>query len=236
MTSESWLKGKVIRIAGETIDTSRFWVQVPALEKFDFIPGQFVNLELSNNRKKRRDRILRSYSIASWPDGTNIFELIIVLEKNGAGTTVLFKGIKAGSELNLQGPYGAFRLDEPIDKDVFMICTGTGIAPFRSMLHYIKNHNIPHHNIYLIFGCRNKEALLYHDEMKKLQEDLHGFQYIPTLSRDQWEGKTGYVHSVYETLCRERKPARFLLAGSKFMINEAKKIITDMGYDSKTMH
>ena len=234
MELELWRKGKVIWIADETNDTRRFWIEVPELDKFNFIPGQFVTVDLPINEKPNRR--WRSYSIASWPDGTNVFELIIVMDKKGAGTPYFFEKVKVGSELNLCGPKGVFILKEPLDKDVFMICTGTGIAPFRSMIHHINNHNIPHQNIYLIFGCRTKGTLLYYNEMTKLQETMPGFHYIPTLSREQWEGNTGYVHPIYESLCMERKPASFFLSGWKGMIDDAKKAIMDMGYDRIIIH
>jgi CDP-4-dehydro-6-deoxyglucose reductase len=72
--------------------------------------------------------------------------------------------------------------------------------------------------------------------MKKMGEILPGFNYIPTLSREEWEGRTGYVHPVYEELCVERKPASFFLCGWRGMIDEAKKRIMDMGYDKKDIH
>jgi ferredoxin-NADP reductase len=122
------------------------------LERFDFKPGQFVTLDLPIHEKPNRR--LRSYSIASWPDGTNVFELCIVLLEDGAGTNYLFNEIKEGSEITLRGPVGVFTLPDPIEKDLFLICTGTGIAPFRSMIHQIIQNNIPHQNIHLIFGCR----------------------------------------------------------------------------------
>jgi CDP-4-dehydro-6-deoxyglucose reductase len=233
MALQPWRIGKVIRIADETNDTRRFWIEVPELDKVDFIPGQFVTLDLPIHDKPNKR--WRSYSIASWPDGTNIFELIIVLDIKGSGTPYLFEDIVVGSEIPFRGPQGVFVLKEPLDKDLFMICTGTGIAPFRSMIHYIKNNNIPHQNIYLIFGCRTKATLLYYEEMKKLQDEITGYFYIPTLSREQWEGNTGYVHSIYESLCMERKPAIFFLCGWKGMIDDAKKTIMEMGYDKKSI-
>lgn len=229
-----WRIGKVIRIEDETADTRRFWIQVPELDIFDFIPGQFVTLDLPIHEKPNKR--WRSYSIASWPDGTNIFELIIVLDKGGAGTTYLFDEVTIGTEISLRGPQGVFILKEPLDKDVFLICTGTGIAPFRSMVHHIKNNNIPHKNIYLIFGCRTRESLLYYEELKKLDEEVTGFHYIPTLSREQWGGNSGYVHAIYESLCMEKQPAMFFLCGWKGMIDDARKTITEMGYDSKAIH
>ena len=234
MTPAPWLKGKVIRMSDETNDTRRFWVEVPELDKFDFIPGQFVTLDLPVHEEPDKRR--RCYSIASWPNGTNVFELLIVMYKNGLGTPYFFDEVKVGSELIIHGPQGVFNLKEPLDEDVFMICTGTGIAPFRSMLHHIKNRNIPHKNIYLIFGCRTKDTLLYYEEMTELQQTLPGFHFIPTLSKERWEGNTGYVHPIYESLCMERKPARFFLAGWKGMVDDAKKIIMGMGYDTIIIH
>jgi ferredoxin-NADP reductase len=229
-----WRKGKVIRIENETAVTKRYWIEVPELDVFDFIPGQFVTLDLPIHEKLNKR--MRSYSIASWPDGTNVFELIIVLDKKGAGTNYIFEEVKIGSELVFRGAQGVFTLKEPLDKDIFLICTGTGIAPFRSMVQHIKNKNIPHKNITLIFGCRTKDTLLYYDEMRKLEQDVSSFTYIPALSREVWEGRTGYVHSIYEELCSEKKPASFLLCGWRGMIDEAKQRILDLGYTDKDIH
>ncbi|HWJ26211.1 MAG TPA: FAD-binding oxidoreductase, partial [Flavisolibacter sp.] len=88
MALQPWQKGIVIRMEDETYNTRRFWIQIPELERFDFVPGQFVTLDLPIDEKPGRR--LRSYSIASWPDGTNVIELLIVLLEGGAGTTYLF--------------------------------------------------------------------------------------------------------------------------------------------------
>ena len=234
MALQPWLTGKVTRIIDVTHNTRRFWVQVPELDKFEFKAGQFVTLDLPIHEKKNKR--WRSYSIASWPDDTNVFELLIVLDPNGLGTPYLFNNVTIGSELKFRGPQGVFTLKPPLEKDIFMICTGTGIAPFRSMLHDIKNKQVPHRNIYLVFGTRTKNDLLYFDELTSLQKQIESFYFIPTLSRESWDGNTGYVHAVYESLCMERKPAEFFLCGWKGMIDDAEKIILDMGYEKKDIH
>src|SRR5580765_268071 len=91
----SWRKGKVIRIENETGNTHRFWIKV-AESSFDFQPGQFVTLDLPIHEKPNKR--WRSYSISSWPDGTNVFEMVIVLNQRGAGTQYLFNEVKVGSE------------------------------------------------------------------------------------------------------------------------------------------
>jgi len=229
-----WRTGKVIRIENETASTKRYWIEVPELTSFDFIPGQFVTLDLPIHEKANKR--WRSYSIASWPDGINVFELIIVLDKKGVGTHYIFDEVTVGSELVFRGAQGVFTLKEPLEKDLFLICTGTGIAPLRSMVQHVKNKNIPHKNITLIFGCRTKDTLLYYEEMKALEASLKGFTYIPVLSRETWEGRSGYVHEAYEALCANKKPANFLLCGWRGMIDEAKTRIVEMGYDKKDIH
>ncbi|MEO6905390.1 MAG: FAD-binding oxidoreductase, partial [Ginsengibacter sp.] len=202
---EPWRIGTVIRIEDETYNTKRFFIQVNELESFDFKAGQFVTLDLPINEQKNKR--WRSYSIASWPDGTNIYELLIVLLEGGAGSTYLFTEVKVGSELVFRGPQGVFTLPEKIELDLFFICTGTGIAPFRSMLNYIRLHGIAHENIYLIYGCRSQKDLLYYDEMKELENNLEFFSFIPTLSRENWNGRTGYVHNLYEQICKKNNEA-----------------------------
>lgn len=234
MALQPWRTGVVIRIEDETKDTRRFWIQVPELTAFDFIPGQFVTLDLPIHEKVNKR--WRSYSIASWPDGTNVFELVIILDKKGAGTPYLFNEIVVGSALSFRGPQGVFNLREPIENDILLICTGTGIAPFRSMVHYLHLHYLQRKNIYLVFGCRTKNDLLYYKEMKALETSMPGFHYLPTLSREQWEGHSGYVHGVYESLCADKRPASFYLCGWKGMIDEAKERIVAMGYDKKLIH
>ena len=59
---------------------------------------------------------------------------------------------------------------------------------------------------------------------------------MPTLSREEWEGKNGYVHDIYEEFAKQRQPASFMLCGWKKMIDEAKQRILEMGYDRKCIH
>lgn len=230
-----WQKGIVTRIVQATPNTRRYWIQMPETPVFDFKPGQFVTLDLPIHEQKNKR--WRSYSIASMPDGTNTIELVIVLVEDGVGTNYIFKEIQEGSEFTLRGPQGVFTLEEDdLASELIMICTGTGIAPFRSMMHYIKTHNIAHKKVDLIFGTRTKADLLYPDEMKQLEEALPNFTYHPTLSREDWDGHKGYVHNIYESLCAGVPPKKFLLCGWKVMIDEAKQRIQAMGYDRKSIH
>lgn len=203
-----------------------------------FLQGNLLRSICPSTKKKNKR--WRSYSIASWPNGSNVFELIIVYLEGGAGTSYLFNEVKEGTQLTLRGPQGVFILPENIDKDLFLICTGTGVAPFRSMLHYIHQNNLAHKNIFLVFGTRVSKECLYYHELKELEGSLDNYFYFPTFSREPEENtlvRRGYVHHVYEEIAVEKKsPALFYLCGWKNMIDEARQRILSLGYDKKDIH
>jgi CDP-4-dehydro-6-deoxyglucose reductase len=104
------------------------------------------------------------------------------------------------------------------------------------MLHYIYSRNIPHQNLYLLFGVRSKKDLLYHAEMQQLSKDLQGFQYMPTLSREEWNGLSGYVHDIYKLQSQNKPAAEFMLCGWRAMIDEARMNLTALGYKKHQIH
>jgi CDP-4-dehydro-6-deoxyglucose reductase len=236
-----WQQGKVIAIEQAAPATKKFFIEVN--EVFNFEPGQFVTLDLPIHEQKNKR--WRSYSIASSPNNSNVFELVIVWLEGGAGTTYLFSEVVVGTMLNIRGPQGKFVLPQAIDKDLYLICTGTGVAPFRSMVNYLHSNNINHKNIYLVFGCRKFDDCLYKDELLSLQSKQSNFYYKPAFSReglvDDWASK-GYVHGVYESIIESNKvnetisPATFYLCGWKNMIDEAKQRILSFGYDKHDIH
>ncbi|MBL0310770.1 MAG: oxidoreductase [Bacteroidetes bacterium] len=220
---------EIIEIVEETPTTKRFYFKVPHLEDFFFKPGQFVLLDLPIISKVSH----RSYSIASAPGGDNVFELLIVLNPTGLGTPHMWDHYKVGVKVPYAGPLGKFVLHPEIEDDLCLICTGTGIAPFRSMIQHIMTKGIPHKNIYLIFGSRYQADILYKTEMAEYEAKYPEFKFIPVLSRETpetWNGKLGYVHQVYEEIFADKRPAHFYICGWKAMVKEARDRLTAMGY------
>lgn len=77
--------------------------------------------------------------------------MVIVLLEGGAGTTYLFNEVAVGSTLLMRGPQGVFVLPKSITTDLYFICTGTGVAPFRSMLLDIHQKNPTSANAFIIW-------------------------------------------------------------------------------------
>src|SRR6202789_186995 len=132
-----------------------------------FVPRQF----LSSTAPIGEDEITRAFSIASPPDG-NRFALCANLVQDGHLSPFLFL-LKPGDEISFKGPYGAFILRRPVSDSIF-VATGTGIAPFRSIL-LSKLQENPDRRFILIFGVRHEQGLLYHGEFRALAEACPNF-------------------------------------------------------------
>ncbi len=221
----------IFNIVHESDLVRRFFFKIPDEIPFSFKSGQFIMLHLPIDSKYKN----RSYSIASAPNSENTFELAIVLNPRGMGTPYLWENVEIGTSVDVSKALGKFNLTVPIEEDICFICTGTGIAPLRSMLLDILNHNISHRNIYMIFGNRFEKDILYRKEMQELEEKYPDFHFIPVLSRENagWKGRTGYVHSIYEEIFADHRPATFYMCGWRDMLQEARLRIEAMGYDKK---
>jgi CDP-4-dehydro-6-deoxyglucose reductase len=232
----TWFNATITNVTQLTEDTRQFDLVIPEMERFDFQPGQFVTIDLPIG-VKRRER-WRSYSIVSAPEGTNHFSLCIVRSPEGAGTRYLFEEIGPGSILTCKGPDGAFVLPRLTEREVVMVCTGTGIAPFRSMLRFLDHTALPFSHIHLIAGTRFQKDILYRTEWDALQQKYPHFHWDVALSREEVPGfHHGYVHDIYEKEYAYPIPDRhFYLCGWANMIDEAVARLKKTGYDSSQIH
>ena len=234
-----WYESKVIRMEEASPTTRRFWLKIEEEEKFEFKAGQFVTMDLLIGERRRQR--WRSYSIANAPDGSNALEFCIVHLEGGTATEYFFKEVTIGTTIKFKGPYGNFVLPDTIEHDLVFVCTGTGVAPFRSMILDIFNQKKAHKHIYLIFGTRYQDGILYQKEFEELVKKMPGFHYDVALSRAEdlivkghlFNLQKGYVHPVYCEKFREKRPdIHFYLCGWTQMVDDAvENLVVKLGYD-----
>ena len=100
------LPSRIERIEQLAPDVIAVYLRLPAAERFDFQPGQYVDVLLSKGRR-------RSFSIASPPHDSRLLELHVRLAPGGEFTGPLFAGRMAGALLDIEGPLGHFIYREP---------------------------------------------------------------------------------------------------------------------------
>ena len=229
-----WYEGEVIRIEDASSTTKRFWVKPD--DNIDFKAGQFVTMDLPISEKRLKR--WRSYSIANAPSENGTLEFCIVRLEGGDATQYLFEEVKPGTKIKFKGPDGTFYLPQPIQRDIVMICTGTGVAPFRSMIHEIINKEIPTQKIHLIFGTRYEEGILYRNEFEKIAEEHSWFTYDVALSREaKWQGHSGYVHDVYMSRYDGSEDIDYWICGWSKMIDDAvANLLLKLKVDKSRIH
>jgi len=185
-------------------------------DSFKFTAGQFVRLGVNPSQlkyykqqrvagnsvaneeqnEKLNEDIFRAYSIVSSPFD-EVLEFFSIVIPDGAFTSQL-QHLEVGDELLLNTmPFGFLtlaRYQKPLPKDLWLLATGTGLAPFLSMLQDLQTWEDYEH-IILAYSARSIEELAYIDKIESLQEDFGSLVdnpakliFIPIVTREPVEG------------------------------------------------
>lgn len=208
-------------------EVRHFVFEVPEVEKFTFVPGQFVSM----NEVIQGKKITRAYSLASPPSETNRFELCLNLVHQGLLSPRLF-AMQPGETVEIRPPLGMFVLRHP-PRDAILIATGTGIAPFRSILK--GQLHATSQAFTLVFGVRHESHLMYRAEFEEMASAFPHFRFMPTLSRptESWKGRSGHVQAHLAEAIGDRRDVDVFLCGLKLMVDDVRNILKEMGFDRK---
>ena len=163
----------------------------------DFAPGQYVTLRARNTP--------RPYSLANSPTEDQL-EFAIRRVPGGRLTSDLFVDVREGEEVVVRGPNGEMVLTSPSPRDVVFLSTGTGVAPFKSMIDYLfeqgwDEYRGTERQIWLFQGSAWEDDVPYRREFRQLARVQDNFHFVPTLTRESmltdWQGETDYVQYVF---------------------------------------
>ncbi len=176
----------------------------------DFLPGQVVALTLNESIPPRL------YSICSSPDEFSITLLFSV--KEGGILTPQLASLQKGDTVRVSGPFGAFLGDE---NPAWWIASGTGVAPYRSMMRSGLGVNKM-----LIHGGRTVDSFYFHNEFLT----TFGDNYVRCCSQEKGEGL--YDGRLTQWLRNQSSlPAgnMYYLCGSAEMVVEVRDILISKG-------
>lgn len=221
-------------------------------ELFDFKPGQYATLGLDVGD----EFVARAYSIASSPYEREYLELYINEIGDGQLTPSLFN-LRHGDEVHYMGPKGVFTLEKSDASHLLLIATGTGLAPYVSMLRTLwieQERGRPHgRTITLVHGVRYTGDLGYRWELDGMaRHEPFNLAYVPMVSRPEhdrhWtpEVGRGRITSLLEAPGEEilpqgidpeglakRLPAgstAIFLCGNPDMISDSKGMLNARGH------
>jgi ferredoxin/flavodoxin---NADP+ reductase len=176
------------------------WVRFDG-EATPFVPGQYMTIGVMADGKI----VQRPYSVASPPHDAaeGGYEFYIRLVQGGQFTPLLWR-LPVGHRMRMIGPKGKFTLEPDDDRIHLFISTGTGNAPFVSMMKSLLHEGRPRRAVFLN-GVSYEADLGYRDLLEHwARSGEYPVQYVPTVSRPAdpanagWTGWTGRTEAVLE--------------------------------------
>jgi ferredoxin-NADP reductase len=210
--------------------TKHLELGVNGVTRFSFVPGQWLSVKANT---PDGEEMTRAYSIASPPSENGHVAFCLNRVQDGFMSNYLCN-LDEGATITFQGPFGDFILRPPL-RDTVFIATGTGIAPFRSMLHWLLTNSDRHQGrqFWLLFGARTEQDLYYHAEFEQLAAKHDNFRFLPTLSRadDNWKGLRGYVQQHLGEIVGMRSDMHAYVCGLDKMVKANRELLKGLGWD-----
>lgn len=218
---------QVSRIKDLTHDVRELELSLIDPQSIEFKAGQWISLDVWHPRM--RQHVQRQYSIASPPSQAQQITLLFNRVPDGLGSSYLFS-LHEGDPLKFQGPNGSFFLQENPGRDLVFVATGTGIAPFRSMLDtFLEQPEAG--TLTLYWGLRSQRDLYFQRELETLAQGHPHFSFVTTLSRPEngWNGSIGRVTKLVENKISSVSNVTFFLCGNGGMIRDTTEIVRKKG-------
>jgi ferredoxin-NADP reductase len=218
-----------------TDELAFFWVTNDT-DAVDFEPGQYFTVGVDVAGKL----VMRPYSVASSPrEKDDGYELYVRIVPEGIFTPLLWV-LPEGHPMHIRGPKGRFLLESDDDRTHVFISSGTGIAPFISMMRTLRMDGTPRRTI-VLHGASYADDLGYREEVEGHQHaGTYPALYVPTISRPTapenagWTGRTGRVESILGDVLDEHRldPGNSIayICGNPDMIENADALLLARGY------
>ncbi len=205
-----------------------------------YVPGQFFSLHFPFENEEKN----RSYSTAGRVDNireNREFCFVIRAVPKGAASQFFF-ATEPGDSLKMSGPFGALTLPLSDPRRYIFIGTGTGAAPFRTMLPSLLQRMAQNSEleVELILGARSAEAIIYKDEFqataqqtKNLRLSLCYSQEHPNNSKvNEYPGR---VQTQFGRLHANPQTDIVYLCGNPGMVEESAEYFKERDFTPKNL-
>jgi uncharacterized protein YcbX/ferredoxin-NADP reductase len=155
-------------IVAETADMWSFRFKAEDGAAIDYLPGQFITLQLETDGVPVR----RNYTISSSPSRPHHIAVSVKRARGGRVSNWLHDNLKVGDRLLGLGPHGRFHLAAVGEKhSLLMVSAGSGITPMIAMLRYVADLDLPH-DVVFHHSARSIEDLPFKEELLSLKRQM----------------------------------------------------------------
>lgn len=180
-----WQTATVIDIVVRTPRIKSYFLSLE--HPFAFTAGQHVDIRLT---APDGYQAMRSYSIASAPEHGTSIELAVEQLKDGEVSGFMHDVVVVGDEIEVRGPLGGHFVWSVADGGpLLLLGGGSGVVPLVSMVRHLKAAHLAASTVpaLLLLSARTWDEALYRDELSSLKEEMHGFKFVLSLTRETIE-------------------------------------------------
>lgn len=217
----------VDKLVRESDSVVSVYIKGRDLKDFHVKPGQFMIFRFL---KKGMWWQAHPFSMSMVPDGKH---LRISVKEVGDFTSQM-KGLKPGTRILIEGPYGVFTDFFGLSSKVLFIAGGIGITPIRSLMEEVVRKE---HDAILLYGNRTKEDIVFKEELEKIAvKPKVRVRHI--LSQDpSFEGEKGRIdEEKIRRLVPDFKEREVFLCGPIPMMNALHETFRKMGIAPERIH
>lgn len=194
--------------------------------------------------------VQRAYSMANYPEESDIIMLNVRIATPPPRTTGLPPGImssyifnlKPGDNVTISGPFGEFFAKETTNEMCF-IGGGAGMAPMRSHIFDQFRRLKTKRKVTFWYGARSLRETFYNDDFNAIAKENSNFEWHLALSEpkpeDDWKGYTGFIHEVlFKNYLRDHpapEDVEYYLCGPPMMLKACMKMLTELGVEPENI-
>jgi ferredoxin-NADP reductase len=175
------LRGRVLEVRRETVDSATLVIKPGWGFTFDYQPGQYIGIGLLVDGRWR----WRSYSLTSTPvSGARTITITVKAMPEGFLSTHLVGGVAPGTVVRLAAPQGNFVMPDPAPASVLFLTGGSGITPVMSMLRTLARRQQITDVIHL-HSAPTQSDVLFLSELQALETSHDGYRLRLRSTREQ---------------------------------------------------
>ncbi len=224
----SRLQLKVSEIRQETASAKTIRLISPGRRLPPFQAGQYINLFV----KIRKTKTSRPYSLSSAPTQTGFYDITVRRVEAGFVSNYLLDELQVGDALESTAPAGHFYYNPLFHgNDLVFLAGGSGITPFMSMIREVTDRGL-NRNIHLIYGSRNTEDIIFHDEIEDRAARHAQFQVTHVISEPSpgYTGCCGFVSAdLLKNVLDDVSTKTFYLCGPDVMYRFCRRELSKLG-------
>jgi len=226
------MKARLVETRPVADRTAAFIFEIAGVP-FEFKAGQTCDVTLPAPKYEDAEGTTRTFSIASSP--ADLPRVMFATRLTGSAFKRSLLEAPAGTEVEIEGPFGSFTLHQNAKRPAAFLAGGIGITPFHGIIKDAVERRLPH-RLALFYSNRNASSTAFLSDFEAWAKAAQNFQFVPTLTEpstgEAWRYATGLIDANFlSSRLADAAETIFYIAGPARFVKAMQEILPKAGAD-----